>query len=319
MLYKPNVQLTFYGKKSDHPVCRYTGTELEFAHFDDVPDPAEVDELRLAVKAWSGAIIKDWQNVEIQLSPAIGEDYERQITQISQILKKMGAKCVHQQDLISGLHIHIDARDWKIRHLGRIMTIYSRIEPWIVQSQSYARMAAKFCRATGPDLAVGWEGTKYATTQADLFDQKAHQIVPGSTKSRFKAVNFAAYYKHQTVEVRCHEGSVDSAQIIPWAAFWTQFMEKAAAIPMNVGRTFPLDLDYLLEFVDDPGASYLKSRIEKYKAQWTEIKLAHVIPQKTPSGSCAHCGKATINKCCGMYVCRKEWQEHKGGHPKSEE
>jgi hypothetical protein len=320
LLYKPRVALTFFGDpKKNHPICRFVGTEIEFFQFDDSPNPAEIVELHRAVKEWGGDIVKDWQNTEIRLSPAIGEAYERQITEVSGILKTLGAKVVHMPDIISGLHIHIDARDLKIRHLGRVMTIYSRIEPWIVKSQPYNRMSAKFCRASGPDLALGWEGTKYATTQAELFDQKVNQIVPGGNKSRYKAVNFAAYYKHSTIEIRCHEGSIDAAEIIPWAAFWSQFVEHTSKIPMNVGRQFPTTLTALKELVGEPGASYLKTRLEKYASQWTEDKLAKVIPEKTLVGSCQYCGKKTLNKCCGVYICRKEWQEHKGGHPKVEE
>jgi hypothetical protein len=316
--YKPHVALKFFEGDAG-PVVRYTGTELEIHNFKHPFLPGQ-DGLKAVVKKWHGAIVKDWGNMEIQLSPAIGLMYEQEITEVCDAMKAFiplfmnGAGGTGH----SGLHIHIDARDLTPRQLGRVMVVYSRLEPWFLKTQPWSRFKGKFCKALGPDASVGWLTAK-SDTVAELLQYKAYQIVNGIPKGRYKAINFASYFKHKTIEVRMHEGTADPDDIIPWASMWTNFVQNTIDIPVRDGKEHPTTLTSLLELVGKEGGVYLKKRIAKYADQWTPEAMAAVMPKPVVKGKCQFCDAQTQFHCCGVLVCRKHWYQHRSASHSGDE
>lgn len=264
---------------------RYVGVEIEFHDFKSTPSEALIGELKKVVAKWEGDIIPDHHNVEVRLAPARGDAFEQQIYSICEALENMGAKVSE----LSGLHLHIDCQKLSFRSLGRVMCLYSKFEPQLIQTQPWTRMHGKFCRATGPDLATEWLKTTGEPQREKLFKKKALQTISEhqmyqfglgvEQAQRYRAVNFASYFKYKTIEVRMHEGSVNPDEIIPWARFWSSFVDVARLLSGPEIERFPTKLDHLWLTVDGEGADYIKKRLDKYKSVWGPAKLKAVMPE----------------------------------------
>src|SRR5688572_22310669 len=120
----------FQKGSDDHPISRFVGAEIEFHDFQKIPEADQIRDIHEAVSKWGGSIVEDHHNAEVQLSPARGEDFIKQAKEVCATLNAAKAKVTD----ISGLHIHVDCRDMKFRHLGRVMALYSKYEPIIIQT-----------------------------------------------------------------------------------------------------------------------------------------------------------------------------------------
>jgi hypothetical protein len=285
------------GKDTAVPIPRYAGVELEFHDFKNPVSASDVIPLKEAVEKWGGDIIRDYANVEIRMAPAKREMFIQQVSEITNQLNKLSPVMGTPPNVTSGLHIHV-------RHLGHLMVVYSRLEPWILRTQPYSRFTSKYCRPLGPQLADRWDEALSPQAQSHLYEMKANEYVPGGYNNRYKAVNFAAWYKHRTIEVRCHEGTTDPSEIIAWASIWTTFVDTAASIKFKEAMKWPRTLSALRELVGEGGYPYLQERIEKYKAQWSAEKVESLMPRKP---LCLHCKAPATEPYYEPRRCRRHW------------
>jgi putative amidoligase enzyme len=298
----------FQKGEDDHPISRFVGAEIEFHDFQKRPEDSQIRAIQEAVAKWGGSIVEDHHNAEVQLSPAKGHTFIKQAKEVCATLNAANAKVTD----ISGLHIHVDCRDMKFRHLGRVMAMYSKYEPIIIQTQPYARIAGRFCRPSGPDLAYGWLKMRSEVDRSALFKKKADQLVNGIAVARYKAVNFASWYKYKTMEVRCHEGTLDADEMARWAAFWCSFVDAAKDLKAKEIVDIPATKTMLFDLVAPIGADYVQERLNKYKGEWTDAKLKRVIPPAVEGKACQYkdCGRESTILCCNRTWCRYHYPYH---------
>lgn len=279
-IYTPNVrEWRKHGEPLDE-VPRYVGVEIEFHDFAVRPTAEQERTLKGVVTHWGGSIGQDHANVEIRLAPARGVAFYQQVDEVCDALRPMrptvNAGC--------GLHLHIDANDLKYSGLGRVMVAYSKMEPLLVKTQPYSRMCSKFCKPTGSALGEGWSKARLISEQEVLFKEKAKQIVNPAelngngrqAAERYKAVNFAAWYKYGTVEVRFHEGTVRAEDIASWGRFWAMFVEWSSKTSLPDLKRVKRSLTALRDAGID--ADCIAERIRKYRDQWTPARVQAIIP-----------------------------------------
>lgn len=258
------------------------------------------------VKKYGGVIAKDWYNAEIILPPARGAAFIEMVHEICDELVSAKPWFAHGDGgIFSGNHLHVDLRTLKFRHLGHIMVMYSKYEPLILQTQPYHRFQSKFCKPNGLDLGDGWEKAVNSTAQEAIFKTKAIQLTHHSENAnRYKAVNFSAWYKYQTMEVRMHEGTASAEDIIAWASLWGNFVENTKDIPYKTAQKEVPTLESLRELVGPMGAEYLDKRMAMYKKQWTKERIEEftVKKQECPWPQCLY-NKFNMKKCVAHTVC----------------
>lgn len=222
-----------------------------------------------------GSIVLDHYNAEILLPPARGDAFIEMVHDVFDELKLAKPWFAAGPTIFSGYHLHVDGRDLKYRHLGHVMIMYSKYEPLIIQSQPYARFVGKFCKPNGPSLGEGWEAASQgAAAQEMIFKSKAQQATPNGSQNRYKAVNFAAWYKYHTIEVRSHEGTTEADDVIQWASLWTNFVQNAKDIPYKTANKHVPSMDGIEDLLGGTGAAYLSTRIKKYACEWSTEKVA---------------------------------------------
>lgn len=301
-------------------VVRHVGVEIEFHDFLITPSAESVKALHAALSKWGGSVVQDHSNVEVQLAPASGERFREQVEEICGLLKTMKAKC----STISGLHIHVDARDMKFSQLGKVMVLYAKMEPLLIRTQPYSRMAGKFCRPTGKDLGAGWSETRLSAEQAKLFDEKAKAWIPSAGPgltheqvARYKAVNFAAWYKYSTIEVRFHAGTLNAEDIISWASFWSNFVEYAATHSLEEITALKRTQTDIRRIVGLVGYKYVRDRLALYRDQWSPLRVERLIPKSmSAKRECDLCaddgigGSEAAGTCCDMNLCQTHLTDH---------
>jgi len=265
-------------------VPRYVGVELEIRDFLRYPAEPEITAFHKVIDKWHGSVIQDHRNLEIRLAPARGKAFSEQVQEVLDTVQVWRPVIAAQPPC--GYHAHVDASDLTFAKLGGVMLAYSKQEPLLLKTQPFARINGKFCKPTGSDLGEGWSETRPDKASA-LFKEKAEQVVnPAEVNGnglvaaqRYKAVNFAAWYKYGTIEIRLHEGTVNAEEIVRWGEFWAQFVEYAGTTPMPEIKRLRRSLTALRTVIQNPAVDYVAGRIQKYKAQWTPERLEAVMPK----------------------------------------
>lgn len=112
------------------------------------------------------------------------------LTSLSKVLTKVGAYVNNS----CGLHVHLDMRMHSVatcayRLLKKQELLRSRVDK--------RRLKSKYCRAL---------------TEKDL----SNFLVNNYLSSRYKDINLLATREHRTIEVRLHEGTIDTNRILDW-------------------------------------------------------------------------------------------------------
>jgi len=114
-----------------------------------------------------------------------------------------------------GYHAHFDMRDESADSMKAIALAYIlTYEVW-GDYVDERRIGNRFCKPNRADST-----TIYGITSWRRF---------ADYSDRFEWINFAAYYKHQTFEVRMHEGTLDGQAVCNWVRAHAAFMDWASA------------------------------------------------------------------------------------------
>jgi hypothetical protein len=115
-----------------------------------------------------------------------------------------------------GLHIHLDMRKEKTKALKAAALAYLlTYEVW-KSLVDLDRAENTYCQPSYADMAKIKEIKKFTD-----FAQN---------QTRYEWINFAAYAKFKTFEVRLHQGSVDATEICNWIRIHTIFMDWATSM-----------------------------------------------------------------------------------------
>lgn len=140
-----------------------------------------------------------------------------------------------------GLHVHLDMRN---RDVKQCYTNLVRVQNILRGSQPIGRVSNTHCKANDIDTLKFIDG----------------EALP----HRYSVVNPAAFKKHQTLEVRIHEGTVDCSNITDWVDLLDSIVSHSSIIPKNTAKKAS-------ELVSDFGlvipmnaVKYVDIRIDKF-------------------------------------------------------
>ena len=162
------------------------------------------------------------------------------VTKIVDKLKELGAEV---KDRRCGLHIHLDMRN---RDHDKCYQNLTSCQRFMFDMMPEHRRDGEFCRRIGRK-------------------RKFPEQVRGSRNydvRRYASINAQSYYKHKTLEVRMHEGSIDSKDIVSWIKFLTRIID----CPTKLSKAFTsvIKMSKGLE-LNSELMGYVKRRIKENK------------------------------------------------------
>lgn len=208
---------------------RYIACEIEIA------DSADGYAINNAAADWKCSVVEDGSlpdtGFELVSAPASGDLFLEQIEELCGALNDDGASV----DASCGLHVHVDARDFRYWDIRRLIRLYAKVEDALFRLVPPSRRRSGFCvpcaadylRAvvsTAPkaakdgllcELYGSAERTRY--TKADKYQQ-----------CRYRALNLHSWLYRGTVEFRLGAGSTDARKITHWALVCCAVVDYAA-------------------------------------------------------------------------------------------
>ena len=179
------------------------------------------------------------------VSPVLsGPEGFREIETVCAALRAAGATV----NRTTGLHVHLGARDLSLDAVKRLLKNWAKFEDTIdlLVAPSRRADANGFCRSiVGRFGAVGSEAERCATIRTAFAKIDAATTLRelfGLFASRYYKLNLEAFWRHGTIEVRQHHGTLDAAKIINWielmgALFEASSVARSVAVrPVN-GQT----------------------------------------------------------------------------------
>lgn len=203
-------------------------------------------------KSWMLSVVKDGSlptgGFEINTSPASGDAFVAQISQVCATLNGAGAAVTKA----CGLHVHIDASKLSAKEVARVATVAYSLEEAVHAVVPPSRRGMNYCRDI-PDFmrevtkTVGRMAARhrYAALGTALYTE--HTVrEDGSNLStvtdvrywardkyrdaRYSWVNLHSWMHRGTIEIRTHSGTVDADKITKWASFWAYVVDRVVAM-----------------------------------------------------------------------------------------
>jgi len=136
-----------------------------------------------------------------------------------------------------GLHVHFDMRSESDDSRKAIACAYLMTYDVWCRYVDYSRVGYTYCKSSNADC-----GQVHRTRYFDDF---------ADNQCRYEWINFAAYTKHRTFEVRLHEGTLDGRRICNWVKAHAVFIDWASSVGWaKVRNTFiTMDSNEMAEFI----------------------------------------------------------------------
>lgn len=219
---------------------RFVAVEIEVAKIEDSKSTVR------AVQKWEGSIVQDGSlpetGFEINTSPASGDLYIKQVTQICNALEEGGAKVTAS----CGLHVHVDARDMTYYDIRRLVWIYAEIESALFDMVPPSRQNSSYCTPCGHKylrtIAKGKlphkENKKNVTKAVYGTDITKGLRDDKYNGARYSALNLHSWFYRGTIECRLFNGTINAEKIICWGMLWARIADFAAQATDDETRTF---------------------------------------------------------------------------------
>lgn len=189
------------------------------------------------------------------VSPILqGEEGYRQLALMLTAIVETGGKV----DKSCGLHIHHDANDLTPAQVAKLVGLYVTNQHLMDQLVSRSRRAgaARYCMP----VTAG----EHNAIQSTL---KSGQRVGAHLVSRFKTINVMSYPKYGTIEIRQHQGTLNTKKITAWHKLGQAMVHASINCPAAEAPRFealPELMAYLTEQggLDREVATYMLDRAE---------------------------------------------------------
>ena len=153
---------------------------------------------------------------ELVSPPLSGEEGERQVRVVLETLRSIGARV----DTSCGVHVHHDANDLSGDTIARFIGIYVNRQAEIDQLVSRSRRAST---GRANRYADRWTMNELIAIQRDF--RTYGRVV--SNVSRYKTINVQSYSKYGTIEIRQHQGTLNTTKVLAWIAMGQAMIEAA--------------------------------------------------------------------------------------------
>ena len=176
-------------------------------------------------KIVSDSSIQGENTFELVSPPLKGADGIRQVETVCAVLHTLGVKV----NKSCGLHVHHDANDLSLDHWKNLVKYYIKYEATLdtLVPSDRRQGGNSYCKALRANFASikdAFKAIDRATTLREL-----SEIVCGN--NRYYTLNMTAFWRHGTVEVRHHSGTVEADKILHWVSLTqclvTRAMESA--------------------------------------------------------------------------------------------
>jgi hypothetical protein len=179
---------------------------------------------------------------ELIIYPLCGDRFLKEITELARVLKLAGSGV----DQSCGFHVHVQAQDYGVLELRRLLWVYTQVEAEIFELfTSPDRIESRFCKPYNftPEW---WKGFWSKSNPSDLREWlisymygttlRRHDCGKGYRnfgqirghkyeQIRYQALNLHSWFQRQTVEFRHHQGTVDVKRLVWWPLFCGWFVE----------------------------------------------------------------------------------------------
>lgn len=151
-----------------------------------------------------------------------GTSFHKDINRFCNFVEKNNAKAGND----CGFHLHIGIQDFGLPDFINTYLNALKIQEWHYTLLPVNRKTSKFCRPLKEINFTENFNHKFETI-ADFFDK--YENVHSDDNIRYRWLNFAAFKKFNTIEVRSHQGTCDPERIEKWAELWMSFIEFSKA------------------------------------------------------------------------------------------
>ena len=207
-------------------INRFVGTEIEVENGTKFGLNVLLDK-NVGI-AHDGSLDRN-TGIEIQTPPSSLDKLEDIVKNTCQVLKKRGYKST----IKCGLHVHLDARDFKNNHrkiLQVIKTFYS-IEDMIFSILPPSRWTSRFCQRLSKEYKYdNFVNGKKADQE---WYKEAENIILNTRKdkkydkSRYYGLNIHSIFHRGTLELRYHSGTISEYKILMWTNFCLKVLDYA--------------------------------------------------------------------------------------------
>lgn len=138
---------------------------------------------------------------------------------LEDVMKRLDAVLLHPEidgyaNRSCGLHVHLDMRKETKRDPNLVYKNLVRIQSILRGAQPVGRIRNTHCRPN--------------TTEEFRFEEGRDE-----RQNRYSVVNGEAYARHNSIEIRIHEGTTDCESIYNWAMFLGSIADYKKEIPKN--------------------------------------------------------------------------------------
>jgi hypothetical protein len=232
-LINPTPEPTFFiAQKTEHkqnPSNRLISMEIEVASVA----PGTFRPVQQAIQKWKGAVVHDGSlpetGFEINTSPASGDKFIEQISEICDALKEQKGKITDA----CGLHVHVDARNFDYYDIRKLVFFYAKIEDALFGMCQRRRRDSEFCFPCGAKLVKDLESHRAPKDNRkklleNVYGREVNVATVRREKrnpARYNALNLHSCLYRGTVEFRGHHGSMDKADIVNWGILWASILD----------------------------------------------------------------------------------------------
>lgn len=171
-------------------------------------------------------------------------------------------------DSSCGYHVHVDCGDLDETKLRSVALGYALTGDIWARFVSKKRARNRYCGALpyGPEEGRNW-------TFQDFLRH---------TDDRYYWLNWQAYNRHKTVEIRLHSGTVNAEKVVNWVKIHARFVDAMAAMSAEdvwatfAGKTVEEKFKALMTLAGD-------SKLKRYYKRRAEKHQQPVMPVATPA------------------------------------
>lgn len=248
---------SIFNKKKPKTKNKYVGVEIEFC--------CKHDNYAIAKKLLDAKVLQycEWHRDD-SLRPKSGENgheicvlaTEKKIIpvlkKICKALSEMGAETVGRK---CGLHVHLDARN---RNRDVLYNNLVACQKWFMLMSNPNRRNGEFCRRVN--------------------SKSFPKVFKGGRHERYKTINAASYFKHQTIEVRTHDSTVEVNDLVNWV----KLLIKVANYSNIVRRSFT-SIKKMKETLnlEDNLESYIRDKVNYWKVLGDSVPYHDREPRTT--------------------------------------
>ena len=180
-----------------------------------------------------------------------GKEFVSPVLQGDEGLEAVASLCAYGRDndwtvdSSCGYHVHIDCGDLNDDQLKSVAVGYAATEGLWARFVSKKRAGNQYC-----------EKLPYGV--ADIRSRNFRSILDMS-ESRYHWLNWQAYSRHQTVEVRLHSGTTNYDKIANWVKIHTRFVDALSSMTADAvyaalaGKTVEEQFVTIMALVNDKG------------------------------------------------------------------